>query len=63
VDSIGGGALPSALLSAMICFRHSTPYSVKAVTPMSTIWKHANAYLVRWLMRKYKHAAFSLKKL
>jgi hypothetical protein len=30
---------------------------------MSTIWKHANAYLVRWLMRKYKHAAFSLKKL
>jgi len=24
---------------------------------MSTIWKHVNAYLVRWLMRKYKRLA------
>src|SRR4029077_21283213 len=23
----------------------------------STIWKHVNAYLVRWLMRKYKRLA------
>ena len=24
---------------------------------MSTVWKHVNAYLVRWLMRKYKSLA------
>ncbi len=24
---------------------------------MSTVWKHVNAYLVRWLMRKYKRLA------
>ncbi|STQ90118.1 group II intron reverse transcriptase/maturase [Iodobacter fluviatilis] len=24
---------------------------------MSAIWKHMNSYLVRWLMRKYKHLA------
>ena len=24
---------------------------------MSTIWKHVNAYLARWLMRKYKRLA------
>jgi uncharacterized repeat protein (TIGR03803 family) len=35
VDRTLGGAVPSALFSAMICFRHSMPYSVKAGTPSS----------------------------
>lgn len=24
---------------------------------MASVWKHMNAYLARWLMRKYKHLA------
>src|SRR5712671_5050563 len=35
VGLAGGGAFPAALSSAMICFRHSMPYWVKAVTPSS----------------------------
>jgi hypothetical protein len=35
VDWILGGAVPAALLSAMICFGHSMAYSVKAGTPSS----------------------------
>jgi hypothetical protein len=31
------GALPAALSSAMICRKHSIPYSVKAATPSSPI--------------------------
>jgi hypothetical protein len=37
IGLMGGGAFPAALSSAMICFRHSMPYWVKAVTPSSPI--------------------------
>jgi hypothetical protein len=35
VDWALGGAVPAARLSAIICFRHSMPWSVKAGTPSS----------------------------